>query len=311
MTGQIVFNGILGTVYCLLITFVSLGANTNDPFRWEYHFKEERGTIYESLKFKSEILGRDVSYNVYLPKNYDNGTQNFPVLYLLHGYSDDETGWTQFGQVQRIADHSINSNNAAEMIIVMPDAGVTWYVNSADESERYEDFLTGEFIDHIDKEFRTRSDRQFRAVAGLSMGGYGALAMGLRHPDLFSSSGVLSSGVFTDEAILEMEQKRWNSLMGMPFGMDLVGEDRLKGNYSTYSPAAMIDGYKKQNHSVRFYIDCGDDDFLILGNMKLHALMIQADIKHEFRVRDGGHSWTYWRTALPNVLSFVSEVFHR
>ncbi len=193
----------------------------------------------------------------------------------------------------------------------MPDAGVTWYVNTADNEGDYEDFLTKEFIDHIDKDFRTRTDRQFRAVAGLSMGGYGALLLGLRHPDLFSSSGVLSGGVFTDDEILEMKQNQWNSLLGLPFGMELAGQARLEGNYKQYAPQAMIDTYKETGQKTRFYIDCGDDDFLILGNMALHAQMIKADIPHEFRVRDGSHSWTYWRTALPAVLTFISEVFHR
>jgi len=267
--------------------------------------------VYESLQYYSQILDRDVSYSVYLPRDYEGSTRKFPVLYLLHGYSDDETGWIQFGQVQRIADKSVDNEEAAQMIIVMPDAGITWYVNTAGNEENYEDFLTREFIDHIDKNFRTRPDRQFRAVAGLSMGGYGALLLGLRHPDLFSSSGVLSAGVFTDEEILDMKQNRWNSSLGLPFGMGLTGKARLEGNYRQYAPQAMIEAYKKQDKSTRFYIDCGDDDFLILGNLALHAQMIKADIKHEFRVRDGGHSWTYWRTALPEVLTFVSEVFHR
>lgn len=271
----------------------------------------ESSTVYESLKYYSEILGRDVSYSVYLPKDYEGSTMNFPVLYLLHGYSDDETGWIQFGQIQRIADRAIQNDEAAQMIVIMPDAEVTWYVNSADGNEAYEDFFIKELIPHVDKEFRTRTDRQFRAVAGLSMGGYGALVMGLRHPELFSSSGALSAGVFTDDEILEMEQNRWNSSLGLPFGMDLSGEARLKGNYRQYAPQQMIDDYKEKNKTTRFYIDCGDDDFLILGNLALHAQMIKAEIPHEFRVRDGGHSWTYWRTALPEVFSFISEVFHR
>ncbi|HLU94152.1 MAG TPA: alpha/beta hydrolase family protein [Membranihabitans sp.] len=269
------------------------------------------GTVYESLQFYSEILGRDVSFSVYLPPNYEGSTVNFPVLYLLHGYSDDETGWIQFGQVQRIADKAIAQHKSAQMIIVMPDAGVTWYVNTAAGKENYEDFMVQEFIPHIDAEFRTRKDRQYRAVAGLSMGGYGALMLALRHPDLFSTSGVLSAGVFTDEEMLAMNQERWDRSLGLPFGEGLTGEARLSGNYQEYSPQAMIDSYKEKDHTTRFYIDCGDDDFLILGNLALHAQMIKAEIPHEFRVRDGGHSWSYWRTALPRVLAFASDVFHR
>ncbi len=269
------------------------------------------GTVYESLQFYSEILGRDVAYSVYLPPAYEESTMNFPVLYLLHGYSDDDTGWVQFGQVKRIADQAFASHDAAQTIIIMPDGGVTWYVNTADGKQPYEDFLVKELIPHVDSEFRTREDRQFRAVAGLSMGGFGALMLGLRHPELFSSSGVLSAGVLTDDEILAMNGDQWNRMFGLPFGKDLEGKKRLEGNYGQYTPQAMIDAYKKKDHTTRFYIDCGDDDFLILGNLALHAQMIKAEIPHEFRVRDGGHSWSYWRSALPEVLTFISEVFHR
>lgn len=307
--------GIGMSLTCLvLFSFPVVRAMASDPGVHVHNTTNEppnESIVYESLQYYSQILDRDVSYSVYLPRDYEGSTRKFPVLYLLHGYSDDETGWIQFGQVQRIADKSVDNEVAAQMIIVMPDAGITWYVNTAGNEENYEDFLTREFIDHIDKNFRTRPDRQFRAVAGLSMGGYGALLLGLRHPDLFSSSGVLSAGVFTDEEILDMKQNRWNSSLGLPFGMGLTSKARLEGNYRQYAPQAMIEAYKKQDKSTRFYIDCGDDDFLILGNLALHAQMIKADIKHEFRVRDGGHSWTYWRTALPEVLTFVSEVFHR
>lgn len=304
--------GLAVLVFCLhLMTWPALAGA--DPILVGVKTKgsEKQGTVYESLQFYSDILGRDVAFSVYLPKSYEGSTMNFPVLYLLHGYSDDETGWIQFGQVQRIADRSVENHESAQMIIVMPDAGVTWYVNTAAGQANYEDFLIEEFIPHIDAEFRTRKDRQFRAVAGLSMGGYGALMLGLRHPDLFSSSGALSAGVLTDEEILAMDQDNWNRSLGLPFGMDLSGDARLEGNYKEYAPQAMIDAYKQKDQSTRFYIDCGDDDFLILGNLALHAQMMKADIPHEFRVRDGGHSWSYWRTALPTVLSFVSEVFHR
>lgn len=310
---RLFFPGLIGWLIpgMLLWSEIVSASASADPVPASVMGMPEGSTVYESLQFYSEIMKRDVSYSIYLPPGYESTTMNFPVLYLLHGYSDDDSGWVQFGQVQRTADRTFRRWNAAEMIIVMPDGGVTWYVNTTEGQEAYEDFMTKELIPHIDSEFRTRADRQYRAVAGLSMGGYGALMLGLRHPELFSSSGVLSAGVLTDDEILAMEPGRWNSLLGLPFGKDLIGEDRLHGNYKEYSPQAMIDAYLQKDHKCRFYIDCGDDDFLILGNMELHAQMLRAGIPHEFRVRDGGHSWSYWRTALPKVLTFVSEVFHR
>lgn len=267
--------------------------------------------VYESVELQSEILREVVRYNIYLPRDYHTSTMKYPVLYLLHGYSDDETGWTQFGQVKRIADDLVDGHEAAQMVIVMPDAGVTWYVNSADEAAKYEDFFVQELMPHIEKEYKVRKGRQFSGVAGLSMGGYGALMLSLRHPDLFSSAGILSAGVFTDKEILDMEQAQWDRLLGLPFGTGLSGQERMTGNYQNYSPEKLIAAYKEKQGNVRFYIDCGDDDFLILGNMSLHAMMIQEKIPHEFRVRDGGHTWSYWRSGLRSVLPFISEVFHR
>lgn len=266
--------------------------------------------IHESVEIKSEILGETVNYNIYLPRDYHTSTMKYPVLYLLHGYSDNETGWTQNGQVKRIADELIDQHKAAQMIIVMPDGGITWYVNCADGT-RYEDFFVEELMPHIEDNYKARKGRQFTGIAGLSMGGYGSLMMGMRHPDRFAAVGALSGGFFTDDEIGEMGQDQWDRLLGQPFGEGISGEARLRGNYEEYSPEKMIAQYKEKKGNVRFYIDCGDDDFLILGNMNLHALMLKEKVDHEFRVRDGAHSWSYWRSGLRSILPFVSESFHR
>ena len=271
-----------------------------------------QGVLKESLKVKSTALGKDVEYSIYLPADYDKSNRSYPVLYLLHGYSDDETGWTQFGEVQHIADKQMKSEQVAPMIIVMPDAGVSWYINSFDGKTKYEDFFTTEFIPFIDANYRTRPKKEFRAVAGLSMGGYGTLIMATKHPDLFAAAVPLSAAVFIDNEFIDMPEERWNNVFGVLFGKDLKGKERLTDHFYKNSvlkiiETANVDDLKK----VRFYIDCGDDDFLIKGNMALHASLIDKKIPHEFRVRDGAHTWTYWRTALPEVLKFISESFHR
>jgi S-formylglutathione hydrolase FrmB len=198
------------------------------------------------------------------------------------------------------------------MIIVMPDAGVSWYINSYDGEVRYEEFFTEELIPHIDASFRTRAEKQFRALAGLSMGGYGTLVLAMKHPDLFSAAAPLSAGVLTNREVIHTPQDRWESVFGLPFGSELTGEERLTDHYLENSVLNIVQtGDVESLKSVRYYIDCGDDDFLIRGNMALHAALLDRGIPHEFRVRDGGHTWTYWRTALPEVLEFVSRSFHR
>ncbi|RYU96669.1 alpha/beta hydrolase [Emticicia agri] len=274
----------------------------------------QQGIVKESLKLKSSTLGKDVKYTIYLPADYEKNNRLYPVLYLLHGYTDDETGWTQFGQTPEIADKTINSGDAPPMIIVMPDAGVTWYMNTFDGKTKFEDFFIKEFIPYIETTYRVRSKKEFRAVAGLSMGGLGTLLYATKHPDMFTAAAPLSAAVWTDDEIINgnQNQDQWNYVFGDLYGKNLKGKERLSEHYYKNAPIKIVETANAEElKKVKFYIDCGDDDFLIKGNMALHAMMIDKKIPHEFRVRDGGHTWSYWRTALPEVLKFVGDSFHR
>jgi enterochelin esterase-like enzyme len=270
-----------------------------------------QGVLKESLSIPSAILKRTVKYSIYLPQNYEAGNRKYPVLYLLHGYTDNETGWTQYGEVSSIADKAISSGDATPMIIAMPDGGVTWYINESSGKERFEDFFVQEFIPYIDSVYRTRNTKQFRAVAGLSMGGFGTLIYSLKHPELFSAAAPLSAAVWTDEQFIDFADDRYKETFEHLFG-PAKGKERITVHYKKNSILNIINtSAPKQFDGIRFYIDCGDKDFLIKGNMALHAAMIDKKIEHEFRVRSGVHDWIYWRTALPEVLKFVSESFHR
>ncbi|WP_138477280.1 alpha/beta hydrolase [Dyadobacter bucti] len=272
----------------------------------------QQGLIKESLKVKSALLSKEMEYSIYLPADYEKTNRSYPVLYLLHGYSDDETGWTQFGEAQHIADKAINSGEAPAMIIVMPDAGVTFYMNSSDGKAKYEDFFVQEFMPHIESTYRIRAKKEFRAVAGLSMGGFGTMLLATKHPDLFASAAPLSGAFWTDEEISAMPAERWDGLFTNLFGKAAPGKDRLSEHWYKNSIFKIIETTPVEKlKTIKYYIDCGDDDFLIKGNMHLHAAMTDKGIPHEFRVRDGGHTWVYWRTALPEVMKFVGQSFHR
>jgi len=272
----------------------------------------QQGIVKESLTIKSKLLGKEVKYNIYLPADYEKSNRSYPILYLLHGFGDDETGWVQFGEAHTITDKLSQNGEIAPMIIAMPDGGITGYVNSFDGKTPYEDFFIKEFIPYIESTYRIRAQKRYRAIAGLSMGGYGTLIMSTKHPELFAASAPLSAGVRTDEEVLAMPDTQWNSSYAQRYGKDLKGNDRLNEHYNKNSILKIIEtGNAEELKKVRYYIDCGDDDFLIKGNMTLHALMIDKKIPHEFRVREGGHTWTYWRTALPEVLKFVSDSFHQ
>jgi S-formylglutathione hydrolase FrmB len=277
------------------------------------HQAISQGVVKESLTIQSSILGREVQYSIYLPDGYDRTNRSYPVLYLLHGYGDDETGWTQFGEVEHIADKTTAAGDATPMIIAMPDGGVTWYLNTFDGKVKYEDFFIKEFIPLIDKTYRTRSTKQYRAIAGLSMGGYGSLLQATKHPELFSSCSALSSGVFTDDEVTTANDNMWGTVLGNLYGKkELTGKSRLTAHYEENSIISIVSkGNAEALGKVRYFIDCGDKDFLIKGNMALHAAMIDKKIPHEFRVREGVHSWSYWRSALPEVLKFASVSFHQ
>mgnify|MGYP001765884727 FL=1 len=268
----------------------------------------QTGKVIESLKFESKLVGYPVEYSVYLPADYETSNRSYPVLYLLHGYSDDETGWIQFGEANSVADKAIASGDATSCIIVMPDGKVTWYANSFDGKDPWEDMFIKEFIPFIEKQYRIRPQKQFRAIAGLSMGGNGALLLSLRHTELFSSCVAMSAGTFTDE---EVEK---NSEFDHYFG-SIYGPKPASGvseYWKAYSPLHLLDSVDKEKiKSVRFYIDCGDDDFLYKGNSALHVKMRDLGIPHEYRVRNGGHEWSYWRTGLYDGLKFISQEFHR
>ncbi|MGC3943331.1 MAG: alpha/beta hydrolase-fold protein [Chryseolinea sp.] len=272
-----------------------------------------QGLIKESLSIQSSILGKEVQYSIYLPEGYDRTNRVYPVLYLLHGYGDDETGWTQFGEVEHIADKAIAEGSSTAMIIAMPDGGVTWYLNTYDGKTKYEDFFIKEFIPYIDKTYRTRPTKQYRAIAGLSMGGYGSLLQATKHPEMFSSCSALSSGVFTDDEVAAANEDMWGNVLSNLYGKkELTGKNRLTAHYQENSIINIVNKASLETlGKVRFYLDCGDKDFLIKGNMALHAAMIDKKIPHEFRVREGVHSWSYWRSALPEVLKFASVSFHQ
>jgi enterochelin esterase-like enzyme len=270
------------------------------------------GQVLEGLKLSSSVLGRDVAFAVYLPPDYAASTRRYPVVYLLHGYTDDESGWIQFGEVGLAADRAIAEREIPPMIIVMPDGGVSWYINDQSGKVRYEDMFIQELIPHVDGAYRTRPSREFRGIAGLSMGGWGTLVQSLRHPELFEACAAFSAAVWEDEDILGMKQDTWDKVIGPVLGVGLAGKDRLTPHFRGVNPLDLAKSLPEDSlKKVRYYIDCGDDDFLIKGNCALHLLLTDRKIPHEFRVRDGGHAWSYWRTGIVDGLKFIGQGFQR
>jgi enterochelin esterase-like enzyme len=267
----------------------------------------QTGKVMDNLSLPSKILKMDRKYAIYLPPDYETSERSYPVLYLLHGAGDDQTGWVQFGEVLHITDKAIREGKATPMIIIMPDAntGKRGYFNDAKNEWRYEDFFFEELMPFVEKTWRIKKEKRYRAVAGLSMGGGGSFIYALHHPELFSSACPLSASA----GPLTLEDTRGAlERYGNPKNTDA----EVEAYYKRYSVLAQINAVPDdQKKAVRWYIDCGDDDFLYEGNSLVHIAMKKKEIPHEFRIYDGAHNWTYWRTALPTVLSFISEAFHQ
>ena len=263
--------------------------------------------VFDNLTLQSKILNMERKYAIYLPPDYETSSRTYPVLYLLHGGGDDQTGWVQFGEVQNITDKAIAAGTATPMIIVMPDAntGRRGYSNNATGNWLYEDFFFKELMPAVEKKYRIKAEKRFRAVAGLSMGGGGSFAFALHHPELFSSACPLSAATGPlDLEAAKMQIKRGPDSTATAAQVDAY----YKQQSAVYMINNMPDDQKK---AVRWYIDCGDDDFLFEGNSLVHIAMRKKEIPHEFRIRNGGHTWTYWREALPDVLGFISQAFHQ
>ena len=156
----------------------------------------QTGKVYDNLSLKSKLLNMDRKYAIYLPPDYETSQRTYPVLYLLHGGGDDQTGWVQFGEVQYITDKAIREGTATPMIIVMPDAntGRRGYMNDATNTWKYEDFFFQELMPFVEKTYRIKADKHYRAVSGLSMGGDGTFTYALHHPELFAAACPLSAG---------------------------------------------------------------------------------------------------------------------
>jgi len=275
-------------------------------------FAQTTGKVSEGKLIKSSILNKEVRYTIYLPAGYETSERSYPIVYLLHGYTDDDTGWLQFGEINRYADKAISDGTIPPMIIVMPDGGVSWYMNSYDGKEKYEDFFVKEFMPIIEKMYKIKTQKKFRGIAGLSMGGFGSLNFALKYPELFAAVAPLSAAIWDDNAMETTPTESYDRTFAQLFGRDLKGKDRLSKAWYDNSALKLVETKSVEDlKKVRYWIDCGDDDFLTKGNCLLHIALTEKKIPHEYRVRDGGHTWDYWRTGIIPALEFIGKSFHQ
>lgn len=249
---------------------------------------------FESLN--SRLMKRTMPYRVVLPSGYTaDEDKRYPVIYLLHGLFGHFNNWTDKTAIEEFA-------KAYSFIIVTPEGGDGWYTDSASAaSDKYESYIVQELIPEIDKKFRTVAQRKGRMIAGLSMGGYGALKFGLKYPDKFILVGSFSGAL--DAPLRGQDNKALRPSIVNVFGPDgnrTRNENDIFRMVREMPPAKVI--------MLPFiYLDCGTDDFLFQTNRDFVVLLLEKKIAHEFRQLPGGHTWPYWETQVQEFLELAGS----
>jgi putative tributyrin esterase len=256
-----------------------------------YHF--QNAVRFEVVQFKSNLIGKTLPYGVVLPPGYGSITargKRYPVLYLLHGWSGNYNSWVKdTGLMQYAADYQI--------IIITPEGGNGWYTDSATvPSDQYETYFVRELIADVDSRFRTIADRGGRSVAGVSMGGYGALKFGFKYPEKFSlaasMSGAVDATVRTDEASI----------------MQTFGEPESPTRKTNDLPRLAREFPAELNPLLPYiYLDCGTDDPWLASNRDFSGLLLERKMIHEYRRLPGGHIWSYWDRQVREVLRIAAD----
>jgi enterochelin esterase-like enzyme len=301
--GKYVWSGVIA-----LAMMLTAGCTEDEP---EKMVPGEFSRLWEDQVLQSTLLNRPIEYAVLLPEGYNESEESYPVVYLLHGYGDDETAWYKNGGIQFYSDKY--TAEIVPMIYVMPQAFNSYYIDKYTGTFPYMDMFVEELVPEIDSRFRTKKDKSQRAVMGYSMGGYGALILPAMHPEVFSVSIPLSMSFRTDQQYLAESQSSFDNQWAPNFGpaKGISGTARLSDYFKQRSPFYF---FNEENLSVyndlHILIDCGDDEeSLIFTSNSLHSLMRNNNLDHQYRVRSGGHSFDYWKKSYPEALKFISNAF--
>ena len=292
-----------------------------------------QGRDLQTVEFHSPAVDRNMKYNILLPDDYETSTARYPVLYLLHGLTQNYTAWGLANGAPFYA------GLYDDLIVVMPDAGNSWYVNWAEneggQSNKWEDHIVRDVVNHVDWHFRTIARREGRAMTGLSMGGFGAITMGLRNPGLFvsigSTSGALEYGrqaaarlrgeleprtprTFTAEQ--QARRRRPNPLIGIDGFSSQVERTPQGTMFATpeqadaYDPFTLIKQVARED-LPHIYLDCGTEDRLIAGAQELAGYLAEENIPFNYMQMPGAHNASYWIEAIGHIAAVQYEVMQR
>jgi S-formylglutathione hydrolase FrmB len=264
-------------------------------------------TTLDCSQIQSAILGRAVSYCVDLPADYASSNKRYPVLYYLHGLFENERSWAERGG-KEILDGLLAKGQLGPFLMIMPDAGKTFYVNSFDGKVRYEDFFIQELVPYIDQHYRTVADRAERGIFGISMGGYGALHLAMRHADIFGSVSAQSAALlpkFPDPPPTTGHWRFYAGLLEGAFGSPINGP-----YFDANNPLTLAE-HPEAFGNLKIYFDCGDQDRygFDAGNKLLDQILTTKHFPHEYSLRSGGHGWDYEDQYMQYPLLLESNIF--
>jgi putative tributyrin esterase len=250
-------------------------------------------TTPRDSSFHSPSLNREMHYRVLLPANYEVSTQRYPTLFLLHGLNGDYQNWSTRTSLAKYA-------RQLNLIIVMPDAGNSWYVNSAtDPADKYEDYIVKDFINEIDTHYRTIRKGSARAIAGLSMGGYAAVKFSLKYPRLFAYAGGISAALDAS-ADLDTTHPEFRDGLRKAFGEAADPARPQNDVFALLTHAVLKD-------LPYLYLDCGSDDMFLAVNRKFVGRIGKLRVPYEFHEMPGGHTWNYWDAAIQRFLLMLAK----
>lgn len=243
----------------------------------------------DSIQVKSACMNKEVKVVVVAPDQA--AAKPCPVIYLLHGYSDNQNGWIEIKpDLPQIADEK-------GIIFVCPDGKKSWYWNSPMQADvRYEDFISKELVSYIDSHYSTIASRNGRAITGLSMGGHGALWNAIRHSDVFGAAGSTSGGLD-----IRPFPKNWE------ISTQLGDQESHRENWESHTVINLVPTLQKGQ--LALIIDCGEDDFFLEVNQNIHKALLKQGIDHDFITRPGAHNRTYWRNAIDYQILFFQKHF--
>jgi putative tributyrin esterase len=251
-------------------------------------------------KLSSRLMGREMPYRTILPAEASAAAEaRYPVIYLLHGLTGHFNNWTDRTKVSTYA-------AAYKVIIVMPEGGDGWYTDSvSNANEKWESYIVQELIPEVDKKFRTNTGRNQRAIAGLSMGGFGALKFGLKYPEKFvlagSFSGALGAAQITEKTVAGAIGKTIDGIFG-PEGSESRKSNDLFAMIRSLTP-------EKTKQIPFIYLDCGTEDFLFINNRDFVNLLVEKRVPHEYRQLPGAHDWKYWDKQVQEFLQLADRTF--